>query len=422
MLEVNGNWPDELHDKLNSYPLGPDNVYFKPSPTTMELMKKVGVKGDKQSKLTPNLAPKTKYKVHYRALQQMLEQGFILTRVHRVLEFKQYPILKAYIDFNTAKRTTATNAFEKDLYKLAINSIYGKTNENVENHITVKFAQGAKRALYYAGQPRTNAFRIITNELTVYQQRRTVITYNRPMIVGAAILDISKTLIYDFHYKHVQNKYGKRATLLFTDTDSLCYHIVTKDVYADMHADSNAFDMSDYAASFTTLEGSSVMDATNKKVIGKMKDEQAGVCGDATCSRCRGPTPLPHAVRAFAGLRSKMYACDLVSADADELAKKTAKGVQKGFVEKHIKFNHYRAALFGSGEELRQHATFSSIRSVDHQVATIEQTKVSLCAIDTKRYVLEDNVHTLAHGHWRIQSGGKAVPGIEPGSGDAGLD
>jgi hypothetical protein len=96
--------------------------------------------------------------------------------------------------------------------------------------------------------------------------------------------------------------------------------------------------------------------------------------------------------------------------------------VQKGFVEKHIKFSHYRAALFGSGEELRQHATFSSIRSVDHQVATIEQTKVSLCAIDTKRYVLEDNVHTLAHGHWRIQSGGKAVPGIEPGSGDAGLD
>ncbi len=73
-------------------------------------------------------------------------------------------------------------------------------------------------------------------------------------------------------------------------------------------------------------------------------------------------------------------------------------------MEKHIKFSNYKAALFGSGEDLLQHATFSTIRAVDHQVATIEQTKVSLCAIDTKRYVLEDNVHTLAHGHWRIKT------------------
>jgi len=99
-----------------------------------------------------------------------------------------------------------------------------------------------------------------------------------------------------------------------------------------------------------------------------------------------------------------MYACDLVSSDGSALTKKTAKGVKKGYVEKHIKFNNYKAALFGSGEDLRQHATFSSIRSVDHQVATIELTKVSLCAIDTKRYVLEDNVRTLAHGHWRIKA------------------
>lgn len=99
-----------------------------------------------------------------------------------------------------------------------------------------------------------------------------------------------------------------------------------------------------------------------------------------------------------------MYACDLVASDDKELTKKTAKGVKRGFVEKHIKFSNYKAALFGSGEDLRQHATFSTIRAVDHQVATIEQTKVSLCAIDTKRYVLEDNVHTLAHGHWRIKT------------------
>ena len=323
------------------------------------------------------------------------------------MSFRQYPILKAYIDLNTAKRAAATSDFEKELYKLANNSIYGKTSENVENHITVKFAQGAKRALYYAGQPRTDAFRIFSNELTAYQQRKTNILYNRPMIVGAAILDISKTLIYDFHYNFVGKRYDQDALLLFTDTDSLCYHIFTEDVYEDMRANNTAFDMSDYAPTFKTLVGSTLMDKTNKKVIGKMKDEQAGVCGDAACTRCRGPTPLPHAVRAFAGLRAKMYACDLVSSNETELAKKTAKGIKKGFVKKHVKFLDYKAALFGTGEELRQHASFSSIRASNHQVATVALTKVSLCAIDTKRFVLEDNVHTLAHGHWRTEGGSR---------------
>jgi hypothetical protein len=413
MLEVDGHWPEELHDKLNAYPLGPDNVWFEPSPTTVGLMETLGVKRDKLPKLIPNLAPKTKYKVHYRALQQMLKHGFVLTRVHRALSFRQHPILKAYIDSNTAKRAAATSDFEKELYKLANNSIYGKTNENVENHITVKFAQGAKRALYYAGQPRTDAFRIFSNELTAYQQRKTVIVYNRPMIVGAAILDISKTLVYDFHYSHVQNKYGKDASLLFTDTDSLCYHIFTADIYEDMRANNAAFDMSDYAPTFRTLEGSTLTNKTNKKVIGKMKDEQAGVCGDAACTRCRGPTPMPHAVRAFAGLRAKMYACDLVSSKATELSKKTAKGIKRGFVDKHVKFLDYTAALFGTGDDLRQRATFSTIRAVNHQVATIALTKVSLCAIDTKRFVLEDNVHTLAHGHWRIKASPEASEGLK---------
>ena len=421
ILEVDGYWPDELHDKLNAFPLGPDNVHFEPSPTTARLMESLGVKGDKLPKLTPSLAPKSKYKVHYRALQQMIERGFVLTRVHRVLSFRQYPILKTYIDFNTAKRASAKNDFEKDLYKLANNSIYGKTAENVENHIIVKFARGAKRALYYAGQKRTDAFRIFSNELTAYQQRRSVVMYNRPMIMGAGILDIARTLVYDFHYGHVMKRYPD-AKLLFTDTDSLCYQISTSDIYEDMLADRALFDMSDYSPSFTTLSGLSVRDTTNKKAIGKMKDEQAGICNDETCTRCRGPTPLPHAVRAFAGLRSKMYACDLVSSDDTALTKKTAKGVKKGYVEKHLKFNNYKAALFGSGEDLRQHATFSSIRSVNHQVATIEQTKVSLCAIDTKRYVLEDNVHTLAHGHWRIKAmqgfATKVIETLEPVSGE----
>ena len=85
------------------------------------------------------------------------------------------------------------------------------------------------------------------------------------------ILDVSKTLMYDFHHNYIKNKYGEKAKLLFTDTDSLTYEIEAEDVYQDFQNDKNKFDNSDYP------ESSPYFDKTNKKVIGKFKDEAAGV-------------------------------------------------------------------------------------------------------------------------------------------------
>ena len=89
--------------------------------------------------------------------------------------------------------------------------------------------------------------------------------------MGMCILDLSKTLMYDFHYNYIKEKYGDKAKLLFTDTDSLTYEIEAKDVYQDFWNDKNKFDNSDYS------ESSPYFDKTNKKVIGKFKDEAAGV-------------------------------------------------------------------------------------------------------------------------------------------------
>ena len=84
------------------------------------------------------------------------------------------------------------------------------------------------------------------------------------------ILDLSKTLMYDFHYNYIKQKYGEKAKLLFTDTDSLTYEIEAEDVYQDFWNDRAKFDNSDYP------EKSVYLDKTNKKVIGKFKDEAAG--------------------------------------------------------------------------------------------------------------------------------------------------
>ena len=95
-------------------------------------------------------------------------------------------------------------------------------------------------------------------------------TLDRPAYVGMCILDLSKTLLYDFHYNTIKEMYGDNAKLLFTDTDSVCHEIKAKDAYKDLWAKKDLFDLSDYT------KDSPYFDPTNKKVPGKFKDECAG--------------------------------------------------------------------------------------------------------------------------------------------------
>ena len=120
--------------------------------------------------------------------------------------------------------------------------------------------------------------------------------------VGMCILDLPKTLMYHFHYNYIKNIYGPKAKLLFTDTDSLCYEIETKDIYEELWEDKQLFDNSDYP------QDSPYFSVENKKVIGKFKDEAAG---------------MP--IREFVGPRSKMYSYVKDNGKNE----KTAKGGQK---------------------------------------------------------------------------------------------
>lgn len=377
IFEVDLSVPDELHDYFNDYPLAPECTSFAPSPAMEALRSNIGGSSAQVDKLIPNLAPKTKYVLHYRNLQLYLRLGMRLGAVHRVLSFKQEPYLKAYIDFNTSKRAASTNDFEKDLFKLFNNAIFGKTCENVDKRIEVKLLTDPKKFVNYASRPYFKNYEIFSNDLVACEMRKTQVVYNRPMIVGMCILDISKVLMYDFHYNVMKARYGDRATLCFTDTDSLTYHIKTEDVYADMKADRELYDTSDYPKDHPLFS------ADNKKVIGKFKDELNG-----------------KAMMEFVGLRAKMYS---ILKDADH-SKATAKGIKRNKI-KTLTHDRYKAAIFGtSKDELCQKVSFNLIRSTNHVLTSIRLTKTGLCAYDDKRYVLPDNVHTLAHGHWRCQS------------------
>ena len=184
------------------------------------------------------------------------------------------------------------------------------------------------------------------------------------------ILDLSKTLMYDFHYNYIKQKY--KAKLLFTDTDSLTYEIEAEDVYSDFWKDKDLFDNSDYPID------SPFYFKENKKVIGKFKDEAAGTI-----------------IKEFVGLRSKMYSY----IKENEKEEKTAKGIKKNIIKNIIKYRDYKETLINNTQ---MHHKMKTIRSQNHQIKSYEINKVSLSCYDDKRYILADGIHTYAYGHYAI--------------------
>ena len=173
--------------------------------------------------------------------------------------------------------------------------------------------------------------------------------------------------MYDFHYGFIKKKYGNKSKLLFSDTDSLCYEIQTKNVYQDMYHDKEMFDLSDIKGEFN--------DNTNKKVIGKFKPEY---CNSV--------------ITEFIGLRSKMYSVKL----DDGKEEKKAKGIVKSVIKKDLKHKMYNKILSTSG---KMNSKMKVIRSQKHKVYTMEMSKVSLSAYDDKRYILNDGISSYAYGH-----------------------
>ena len=375
ILEVDLEYPKELHDLHNDYPLAAERVCVNKDMLSWYCKKiatKYNISTGLVHKLIPTLSNKEKYVLRYRNLQLYLDLGLKVNKVHRVLEFNQSPWLKQYIDFNTQKRTQAKNSFEKDFFKLMNNSVFGKTMENIRKRVDVRLITDEKKLLKMASKPTYVSSKIFNENLVAVHKIKETLTLNRPAYVGMCILDLSKTLMYDFHYKYIKEKYGDKAKLLFTDTDSLTYEIEAEDVNQDFWNDKDRFDNSDYP------ENSPYFDKTNKKVIGKFKDEAAGI-------------PITE----FVGLRSKMYSY----IKDNQKVGKTAKGIKKNIIKNNIKHEDYKNVLINNKQI---HHTMKTIRSSKHQLGSYEINKVSLSSFDDKRYIANDGINSFSYGHYAI--------------------
>ena len=375
LIEVDLEYPKELHDLHNDYPVAAERVCVNKdmlSEYCKTIATKYNISTGLVSKLIPTLSNKEKCVLHYRNLQLYLDLGLKINKVHRVLEFNQSPWLKQYINFNTEKRTQAKNSFEKDFFKLMNNSVFGKTMENLRKRVDVRLITDEKKLLKMVSKPTYVSSKIFNENLVAVHKIKETLTLNRPAYVGMCILDLSKTLMYNFHYKYIKNKYGNKAKLLFTDTDSLTYEIEAKDVYRDFWNDKDRFDNSDYP------ESSPYFNKTNKKVIGKFKDEACGI-----------------PIKEFVGLRSKMYS--YVKDNKKEA--RTAKGIKKVVINNNIKHEDYKNVLL---ENRQIQHTMKTIRSSKHQLGSYEINKISLSCFDDKRYILINGKQSLAYGHYLI--------------------
>jgi len=259
-----------------------------------ELIECSGQRYTPTDKLIPNLFDKSRYVIHYRNLQYYISQGMIIKKVHRVIKFKQSPWMKPYIEYNTALRAKAKNDFEKDLYKLMNNSVFGKTMENLRKRQRVSIVQPINNPKKYkklTSDPSFKSRRIFSENLVAIHRRKTEVNLNRPTYIGMCVLDLSKLCMYKFYYDTLKTKYGSKVNLCYTDTDSLLIQVQTDDINADLIDMADQFDFSDYPINHPVRQalGEEKIKA-NKKIPGLFKDEVNGAI-----------------IAEFIGLRPKMY-------------------------------------------------------------------------------------------------------------------
>lgn len=363
ILEVDLEYPQELHDTHRWYPFCPEH---KVPPNASV----------NQTKLLLTLDNKERYVIHYRMLKFVMSNGLLLRKVHKILKFKQSAWIKPYIEKNTIERSNAENHFTRNLFKLMSNCIYGKTMENVRERVDIKLRSkwnGRYGARVLITDPRFKKCTVFSENLVAIELQKTIVKMMKPIVVGFAVLEISKLKMYQFHYEYMLPKFGSDCILNYSDTDSFIYTVFCNDLYKEcIKKDAHLFDTSNYK------KKNEYGIKQSEKTLGLMKDENGGKI-----------------MTEFVGLRAKMYSLRVNAVDTV----KKAKGIRGYVLKKNITFDDYvnciRRNESTSGIQNRIHSKL-------HSVYSIAQTKKMLCPFDNKRKVLSDGIDTLPWGHYSI--------------------
>ena len=325
---------------------------------------------NKCKKLVCNLFNKKKYVTQIHVLKQALNHGLKLKKIHRIIEFNQEAWLDPYIDMNTELRKAAPNDYEKNLFKLMNNAVFRKMMENIRKHRDIKLVTTDKKRSKLVSERNYHTINLISEDLSVIEMKKTEVKMNKPIYLGLSILEISKTLMYEFWYDYMKPKYDNNVKLCYTDTNSFIMNIKTNDFYEDIANDvENRFDTSNYEVNRPLPMGK------NKKIISLMKGELGGKI-----------------ITEFVTLRPKTYS--YLTDDGTE--DKKAKGTKKCVIKKMIKFNDYKKRLLKNEVILKSEQRFISKKN---DVYTENINKIALSNNDDKRIISSNKITSYPYGY-----------------------
>ena len=241
--------------------------------------------------------------------------------------------------------------------------------ENIRKHKNIKLVTNKAQYLKTLMKPNFKSGVLFGEHLMGCEMGKVKVVTKKPVYLGQAILDLSKIVMYEFHYDYMKPKF-KDVQFCHMDTDFLIYNIRTEEFYSEIADDvSTRFDTSGYCPNRPLPIG------LNKKVIGLMKDELGGAI-----------------MTEFVALRPKLYSCKKLDGAED----KKCKGIKKCIVKKTLTFEDYKNCLFNSSIEYRSQLMF---RSIKHDIFMLKVNKVALDRNDNKRISKRDGISTLAQGH-----------------------
>ena len=332
-------------------------------------MKSKGINYKPTEKLILDLYDKKHYVLHYKNLKTYLELGIKLTKIHKVLKFKQSKWLEPYIDLNTKLREKAVDKFEQDLFKLMNNSVFGKSCENVRNHINIKIVLSENQAKNYLKKPLFQEFRIIDENKAIIRMRKSKVFLCKPIFVGFSVLELSKKLMYDYHYFIFKKTFNNSIKLCYTDTDSFVYELKTENIQQDFDKIKNFFDFSNYP--------------TNHKLHSNKNKKRIGFMTDETNSEI---------IQEFIGLKSKLYSIQFYNGENI----KKCKGLQNAVVKKFIKHEYYKDVLENDEIIISENRR---IESKSFELRTVKINKISHTPFDDKRYICDNKIDSLPYGY-----------------------
>lgn len=305
-----------------------------------------------------------------------------IKKIHRVLKFQQTAFLQKYIEMCTEKRAASTSDFEKKMYKLFANSVFGKFCENKRDYTSVELVTKDHILKKRISSPFFKSVKIINEQLAAVIMHQKSIVLDKAYPIGFSILELSKHFMYDTWYNVIQPYFGVNNLIFgLTDTDSWIFSVRTKNLNNDLKNLAHYFDFSNYDPNH------SLYSPDNKNALFFFKDEMQG----------------KQKITKFCGLRSKCYSFKYKSEKNKEEEKKVCKGVNRVAIKNRLTFKQYRKCL--KKPTIVRHS-FNNILVKNHVIKTAHCKKVALNSFDCKRFIFNCGIHSMAYGNKNISING----------------